>query len=340
MIRLALRRYPCVILALAAVAVVGHAFSNVAVATLIAYEPFNYAPGDAINGKSGGVGWSAPWSSPRPASNGPQGGAPAGSNFVVAGSLTGPAGLTTVGNRARFTGEFGTVDGLHRPFPNIAGTAGTTTWVSFLAQRLGAPTDPLVTPGSNWVNNLYPRGANVGLFDTQAAAQGGTNHERIAIGNSTTNNGVDANHYDEWSLIPQGAGAAREGPVSHLPKWSQLAWGVMRIDHVGDATVSDTTYLWLNPDPLGGEPLIGNADVTIISGDTNARDLSDLDFIRPFVGNNQTGANGRPFAVMDVDEIRIGTTWADMRNTAGIPEPTSCVLLLLGGIALCGRRHR
>ena len=149
----------------------------------------------------------------------------------------------------------------------------------------------------------------------------------MASTQTTTTNG-------RWSH----RGPARRGkvPVSHTPKWSQLAWGVLRIDHAGDATVSDSAYLWLNPNPLV-EPLIANADVTILSGDTNARDLSDLDFIRPFVGNNQTGTNARPFAVIVVDEIRLGTTYADMTF---VPEPASCLLLVLGGLALCVRRGR
>ena len=77
--------------------------------------------------------------------------------------------------------------------------------------------------------------------------------------------------------------------------------------------------------------------MTIIGGavpDTNARDFSNVDFVRPFVGNAQTNI---PFAVMVIDEIRIGTTWDDMR---AIPEPAGCVLLVLGGIALCLRRAR
>src|SRR5262245_16489520 len=104
-------------------------------ATLIAYEPFNYPVGSAVVGGAGGIGFTGPWATPRPAGSG--GGTPAGSNTIGAGSLAGPAGLPTLGNHAIFTGEFGTMDGLHRPFANIAGTDGTTTWVSLIAQRTG-----------------------------------------------------------------------------------------------------------------------------------------------------------------------------------------------------------
>jgi MYXO-CTERM domain-containing protein len=117
---------------------------------------------------------------------------------------------------------------------------------------------------------------------------------------------------------------------------------VLRIDHVGDATVADNAYLWLNPNPLV-EPLIANADVTILSGDTNSRDLSNIDFVRPFVGNAQNTAltggfpatNWRPFGVLAVDEIRLGTTYADM---SAVPEPAALGLLALGGLLRLRRR--
>lgn len=326
----------CGLAALAVFSIVCGSSFNVAKAALIAYEPFNYPVGDQLNGKSGGVGWTGAWG----AQVTPAGPAiPANGGPIQAGSLAGPAGLITVGNHVRLTAETAAVQ-MQRNFPNIAGAAGTNTWVSFLAQRVGTPTDPNNPNGNLWPNNLYPRGVNVGLFDTQATAQGGTNFERIGIGNSTTGNAADANHYDEWSLIPQGGGANREGPVSHSPKWSELAWGVLRIEHVGDATVADNAWLWLNPNPLGGEPLTANAAVTILSGDANSRDLSNVDFLRPFIGaaQNTAGANNwRPAGQLLLDEVRIGTNWDDMRDTAGIPEPASCLLLVLGGLAVCAR---
>ena len=62
-----------ILIALVALAVVGIALSNIARATIIAYEPFDYPVGDAVNGKNGGQGWTGAWTSPRPASNGPRG---------------------------------------------------------------------------------------------------------------------------------------------------------------------------------------------------------------------------------------------------------------------------
>jgi hypothetical protein len=295
-------------------------------ATLIAYEPFNYPVGSALVGGAGGTGFTGPWATPRP---GGGGATPAGSNTIGAGSLAGPAGLTTIGNHAIFTGETGTMDGLHRPFANVPGTDGTTTWVSLIAQRQGAAQDPPVVG-----TNPYPRGANISFFDSQGTTDNsGIPDERFGIGNSSNAND------NEWSIVPEGSGTIREGPASHLPAWSTLAWGVLRIDHVGDHTVGDSAWLWMNPNPLGGEPLKANADVTILSGDANSRDFSNVDFIRPFVGNVQGTAgntNFRPFAVMRVDELRIGTTWADMRT---VPEPSTLMLVILAALGLLGHRR-
>jgi hypothetical protein len=315
----------------AALALMGAMLPQVTHAGLIAYEPFNYASGGNLDAKTGGTGWTSSWG-PKLVPAGPA--IPVAGAVIQAGSLAAPVGLPTLGGHVRMSAENGAFE-MARSFPNVPGTAGTNTWFSFLGQRIGS-----APGGTNWPNNPYPRGANIGLFDKDVVAQGGTAYDRVGVGNSTTGNAVDANHYDEWSLIPQGSGTQREGPASHSPKWSELAWGVLRIEHVGDATVADNMWLWLNPDPLGGEPLTANAAVTILSGDTNSRDISNVDYIRPFLGAAQNvgnAATSRPAAVMLIDEIRLGTGWDDMRAT---PEPATGVLVTLAGIALTARRKR
>ena len=128
-------------------------------AALLAYEPFNYSAGQQLvdNSLNGGGGFDGAWR-PRQnvASNSPAGSAP-----VVAGSLAHPtfAGdLPTSGNSVLLTGEFGQSQPT-RSFSAIAkaqlaGTPGTTTWLSFLSQRQGPATDPATT---NLPGNLYPR---------------------------------------------------------------------------------------------------------------------------------------------------------------------------------------
>lgn len=299
---------PTNLLAMSLAGILVAGFSPLATAQLYVYEPFDYTPGSDILGQSGGAGFTSAWAL--------QAGTPTSQAFTaVAGSLTAPAGLTTSGGHAILTGEFGTLQAM-RSFGNIAGGDGTTTWFSFIGQRQGAT-------GGSIAGNPYPRGVNVGLFDTEATAtQGGTlRPERVGVGNSSNA------ALDEWSIIPEGSGTLRVGSgVSY----ADLYWAVLRIDHHGDHTVADDAYLFLNPDP-GAEPLTGSALASVIG----VRDYSNLDFIRPFVGN-LSGAS--PFGVLVMDEIRIGGDYASMSATV-VPEPTAMALFGLGGLALLYRNR-
>jgi PEP-CTERM motif len=129
-----------------------------------------------------------------------------------------------------------------------------------------------------------------------------------------------------WSLIPEGSSNAR---VPTTTPWSDLAWGVIRIDHIGDTTVFDNAYMWVNPDP-NVEPLIANAAASSIG----AFDFSNLDAMRPFVGN-LNGAS--PAGQLLLDEVRIGTDYASM---SAVPEPGAVALVTLGGLGLLLRRRR
>lgn len=291
-------------------------------AALLVYEPFDYEPGSAILGQGGtNGGFTGAW---REHSSGS---VPAGSFMTAAGSLAHPsAALPTLGNSAILTGEFGTLQPA-RDFAEISGADGTTTWISYIGQRQGEAQDPATTSPPN----MYPRGVNVGVFDSDELAHPGR-PERVGIGNSSN---ADEN---EWSIIPEGSGGLREGAGAANP-FTNLAWAVVRIDHIGDHTVDDNIYMWLNPDP-NVEPDVGSAVATIIGpneGDPDISfDYSGIDFTRPFVGN---ASSDRPFGVLIMDELRIGTTYADMSGTQAIPEPSTLVLLTLAGLGLVARRR-
>jgi hypothetical protein len=286
-------------------------------AGLLAYEPFDYVAGTDIVGQNGGIGFTNAWGVF-------SGSIPTGSFVAQAGSLAGPAGLITSGGHAKISGSAGTIQA-KRNFDNIAGGDGTTTWISFLGQRQGVAQTPPFTSGTN----PYPRGVNVSFFDTESAANTTPRPERIAVGNSSN---ATAN---EWSVIVEGSGGLRTG--SGQP-FDNLAWAVLRIDHHGDHTVADDAWLWLDPDPTGGEPAIGSADVSVVAGvNTSARDYSGLDFVRPFVGN-VASSGAIPFGELVVDELRIGTNWGSMN---AVPEPASAFLglvALLGAVCTRGRK--
>lgn len=316
---------------------------STASAVLLVYEPFDYDVDDQLydpntmTGLNGGGGFDGAWN----ARAGTASNVPAGSNPVVAGSLAHPsAALTTVGNSVVSTGESGN----NQPARQLSSyahdqlAASGTFWFSFLGQRQGAPQDPPA-----FGDNPYPRGVNVSLFKTDLA----TDDELVGFGNSSNA------EQNTWSIIPDGGGGNREGaysPAGSLPgnggpenagaapfPFQDTEWVVVRIDQVAGDN-NDNIYLWLSPDPTS-EPSTANADATILGTDTNGMfDYGDVGAIRPFLGNE---SSGRPFGVMQYDEIRLGTTYADMSaRQVTVPEPASLLLLVLGGLAASFRRVR
>lgn len=276
-------------------------------AALLAYEPFDYPLGEQLDGKNSGLGFTNAWNGQTNATG-----------ATIQAGLS-HAGVPTSGNSVLLSGDPSTQN-IFRSFPNIAGADGTSTYISFIAQRLG---DPMGTGA-----NTYLRGTNVGFFNTEHA----TRAERATIGNSSN---ASAN---TWAFIPTGSGGSivpTTNPAVTFGGGPQV-WAVLRIDHVGpagDDTAKDSAYLFINPDPTT-EPAVSSANAKLLAGDTGAFDYSGLDYVRPFIGNANSTAS---FGVLSVDELRIGTTYADMTR---VPEPSTLILLSLCGLASCFRRLR
>lgn len=210
---------------------------------------------------------------------------PAGGAVIQAGSLsyTDAKGnvLVTAGGKAYITGLNGTAQPF-RELPLVLGQATATTWFSFLGQRVGPTTNNVAEP-----DNIYPRAANVSLFNSTLASS----TEQLAIGGST---GAPVN---TWALLPDGALGNRQGSPASM---SNVSFLVVRIDHKDG---NDDAYLWVNP-ALDTEPAITAAD---------AQSLGGFDFsfnrIRPFAGNPQAN-NSRPHAELLFDELRVGGSYA------------------------------
>ncbi|QEG35420.1 PEP-CTERM sorting domain-containing protein [Bythopirellula goksoeyrii] len=303
-------------------------------AELLVYEPFDYAATSELTNLNGGGGWGGDWTGRENMdSNVPA------NTAVIQGSSLAAAGLTTIGGSLLIDATAGTSQPA-RSFGSYAiskiGGAGNTTWISFIAQRQGA------TDTSGWPDNPYPRGVNFSLFASLAS-----DDELMGIGNSSS--AAD----NTWSLIPDGGGGNREGaydpaggvagggpetPGAATFPWNDTHWAVLRIDHLAGM---DDMRLWLSPDP-NVVPLDADADITLLAGDSNNTDDMDaLEAVRAFVGAGRTsGGFPQPTGVLALDEFRVGTTYADMTGTVvTVPEPSSLVLLGLGGLALIRRRR-
>jgi hypothetical protein len=257
---------------------------------LYVYEPFDYPAGEQLVGKSGGTGFTGAWRDQ----------AFPNSATIQAGSIAYP-GLTTSGNSVLMTGEAGSLQ-IFRNHVNVPGDDGTTTWISFLGQRLGAIQDPPVNP-----NNPYPRGVNVSFYNTEGFAAHG--REQFAVGSSS---GGPTN---DWAFIGHGQ-VANILPASTPPVpygGAPPAFVVLRIDHHGPPNLdgpgnNDDVYFFVNPNP-DVEPAIETANAKRLGTEPNSFDYAGLDYVRPFVGNTN---GAQPFGELLWDELRIGSLFSDV----------------------------
>jgi hypothetical protein len=280
-----------------------------AYAELLAYDGFDYPADTPLEFKNGGTGWDASGWTWRNTFDG-KGGIILNAAYVEAGSLS-YGGLQTEGNHLHLYGDLGSIE-MGRKLANvIPGTAGTTTYISFIGQRVGAaadPSDPVYdNPDTEEVEtypygeNLYPRGASVRFFNA-------SNGEIFQLGNYSNQS------TNEWSVFA--AGARNSGvSFSEAP-----AFVVMKIQHNGDETVADDIIMWINPDLTQPEDVSAAQVVNLSATDINdpevAVDLSNISWISPWAGG---GDSNRPWAEMLLDELRIGTTWQSVTPTGDGP---------------------
>ena len=270
------------------------AAAPVARADTVAYEGFDYAEGADLSGQTGGSGFSTAWTA--------TGGDTAGAGSLAFTDALGNA-LLTSGNRGLYTGAAGT-SSTSRDLPAVRGADDTTTWISFLGQRLGERSGDPAT---------FFRAANISLFNSTLAAS----QEQLAIGEATNR------AEDTWSLVPDGSGANTRASAT---PFDQLSLVVVRIDHLPGA---DTAYLFLNPNLGGDGPDISLAEATA-TGDFS------FNRIRPFAGNPNANPPS-PHAEFQIDELRVGTTYADV--TPVVPEPAALALLGAAVFPLLRRRR-
>src|ERR1051325_757494 len=251
-------------------------------AGLLAYEPFTNAPGTAVVGSSGGLGFNGAWQANSSV------GVATNTGYALGYTDSASNTLVTAGGAAFFQGgTTGTSGNSMQPIRlfNFArgtnGADGVTTWISFLVFRTG--------PTGTLAGNPYGRGANLPHDINSGAIQ------KLAIGNSS---GALSNTV---GIIPTGSGGNLKGSINQFGGVTNFV--VVRIDHVTGAA-NDRAYLFVNP-LLSTEPST-NAPGAM---STNAFDFS-FDRLRVFAGG-QTSAD-QPYVEMVVDEYRIGETFADV----------------------------
>ncbi len=274
-------------------------------AALIVYEDFNYPAGSAANGLNGGVGWNGAWqTSPHFTAQGLDLTISAGDipvNAPFANLVTSGNRLTTIKNQSSVTTggngsgirTFRQIDlarlagsGLLDPVSGKLGAPGTSIWIAFLAR---------LAPGAS---NTNSGNGGIHLYDglaplTTSPYDGDKpNHERIFMGDRASST--------FWFLgrttggAPGGVLADSTTTVSTTPRLL-----LYRYDFKPAAV---DMRLWVDPTP-GTQPADAAAAVTL---------LNVLSFVFDYVEvGGADGASSTVLEQLDVDEIRLATTYAE-----------------------------
>ncbi len=259
------------VMALTAAALLGRALPS-ARASLLVYEPFNYAPGSNLIGQTAtGLGFTGSWTS---WTN--------GNATIESGSLS-EGNLATSGNSLSGGADNGPSVNLSSP---VAATVGNPLWVSFLMQTPATTTD---------INNN-----TIGALDLIGTNSNGTNSTAIGYTNGsfvlqTENNGV--------------IGSSVSPNTTYL----------MVLEDIANSSGTSTLNLWINP-ATGVEYPIINSNMTYSPTDSIGN-ISSIGMLDGYYSNSY-------------DEIRIGTTYADV--TPAVPEPDTLRLMGIGSLALIG----
>ena len=166
------------------------------------------------------------------------------------------------------------------------GAGDSTVWISFIGQRVG-------------VNNIRFFGLSFYEGDVNTSA-----NERFTIGENSNNSN------DQWGAHFTSAGTPRLDVAGTSVTTESLL--LARIDY--HSAANDDFYLWVNPDLSAGEPTTGTAGASSVG-------LQNLAFDRLSIRAGTL--NGGNIGEANYDEIRIGSTFADL---LAVPEPSSLLL--------------
>jgi hypothetical protein len=265
------------------------ASSSAAQGLLIAYEGFNYPASAALQGANGGTGWSGAWLNSS-LNNGVDNGVASGS-MVFTGLPTSGGRLVTHGGTDPLGVDYRSFRHLDLSGPGLAalvdtgptlGKDGTSIWIAFLAA---------LSAGANSNGGFGGIHLYQGLGDLSVDPLGDKiNHERVFMG--------DAASFTHW-FLGRTCGGCMGATIdeSAVTVSATVRLLVYRFDFLPG---NETVHMFIDP-PLNVVP----NDTTAAVVQTQFLDFR-FDTIEVGTGN------GSPQERMDIDELRIGTTFFDV----------------------------
>ncbi len=211
----------------------------------------------------------------------------------------------------------------------------------------GGGTEPLANPDNGFAGGSNPSGgsffAGLGDIATYDRNQGyngfGTGD---AIAPLLIRSGDNTQYPSTYQLGLGTTAATRFWEGTNNP--SDSGYDLSKVHNIGDVLflvvsytmnpgdVGDVAKLWINPTPgsLESQNAITISAQVGVNGSTAPAVQAMTDF---FIRNNPV----EPDQGLQMDDLRIGTTWANV-TPAAVPEPASLSLLGLGALALVTRR--
>jgi len=273
----------------------------VARADLIAEESFVYVAGTTVDGQTGGSGWSGPWRTGQT------------SFFTASAAITGAPAVGETGGAMRISGS-------GRIFRAIDTSAGSPAAVAGLVQSHAAmffgTIDGLGAPGTTvWVGMLVTGGSGTSGDETQYHFYDGarTDASSLALGDMNKDGEVVAmlrgGGVADWGFERTCSHSTCSGPTAggfwSTTPFGGTHWSVTR--YVFGASTTDIT-MWIDPAPGTTPPDDASAVLlTPFGGGTAVRTTSVPPMFFDTIAPNASGDFGYA-----VDEIRIGTTFADL----------------------------